>query len=47
MYCERHEVFNKNFMLRFANLNSYFSSVSNSYIKNNPEMSGFWCVAKA
>ena len=47
MYCERHGVFSKNFVLRFANLNSYFSLIINSYIENNPEMSGFWCVAKA
>ena len=46
MYCEGHGVFSKNFVLRFANLNSYFSSISNSYIENNPEMSGFWCVAR-
>jgi len=47
MYCEKHGVFSKDFVLRFVNLNSYFSSISNSYIESNPEMSGFWYVAKA
>jgi hypothetical protein len=41
MYCERYGVFSKNFVLHFTNLNSYFSSISNSYIENNPEGQDF------
>jgi len=33
--------------LRFATSYSYFSSINKSYNKNNPDISGFWCVAKA
>ena len=47
MNFESHGVLIKNFVLRFENLNSYFLPNNNSYIENNPEMSGFWCVAKA
>lgn len=46
MNCESHGVLIKNFVHRFEYLNSYFLSISNSYIKNNHGMSGLWCVAR-
>jgi hypothetical protein len=32
--------------LRFASADSYIS-INSSYVENNPDLSGFWCVAKA
>ncbi len=32
--------------LCFASANSYMS-INSSYVEDNPERSGFWCVAKA
>ena len=32
--------------LCFAGADSYMS-INSSYVENNPERSGFWCVAKA
>ncbi len=32
--------------LCFASADSYMS-INSSYVENNPERSGFWCVAKA
>ncbi len=47
MYCAAGRVLSNSLTLCVATSNSYFSAINRSYIDNNPEMSGIWCVAKA
>jgi hypothetical protein len=46
MYCASGRVLSKNLVLSCAALYPYFSVINHFYIEKNPEMSGFWYVAK-
>jgi len=47
MYCASSRALSKKLSLCLTTSNSYLSSINKSYNKNNPEISGIWCVAKA
>jgi hypothetical protein len=47
MYRSGGRVLSKYLTLRQATSNSYLSSFNSSCIENIPDISGFWCVAKA
>jgi hypothetical protein len=44
VYYARHKVLSQKFVFHFAI--SYISSIVNSYMENNPEISELWRVAK-
>jgi hypothetical protein len=46
MCCAVGVVLSKNQALCPAASYSHFSSINKSYSKNNPDISGFWCVAR-
>jgi hypothetical protein len=46
MFCAEGRVLSNSLTLCSAASFSNLSSINHSYIENNPEMSGFWRVAK-